>query len=70
VIMDFTTALDAARTLARVDELASALWKDYEAGRISDADAGQVSAAIEEARRRIRPVDTVAVRAPDAVDWR
>jgi hypothetical protein len=62
--LDFTTALDGARTLARVDELASALWKGYEAGRISEADAGQVSAAIEEARRRIRPLDRTPIRAP------
>ena len=62
--IDFTAALDAARTLARVDDLASALWKAYAAGEIADADAERVGAAIEEARRRIRPVDTVAVRAP------
>jgi hypothetical protein len=60
-----TAALDAARTLARVDELASALWQSYAAGTIADADAELVAARIEEARRRIRPVDIVAVRAPD-----
>lgn len=59
-----STALDAARTLARVDELARDLWQSYAAGGIADADAGHVSAQIEEARKRIRPVDTVAVRAP------
>ena len=59
-----TAAIDAAHTLARVDELALALWRSYSAGTIADADAELVAARIEEARRRIRPVDTVAVRAP------
>jgi DNA invertase Pin-like site-specific DNA recombinase len=36
----------------------------YHGGAIADADAGRVSAQIEEARLRIRPKDTVAVRAP------
>jgi hypothetical protein len=64
VDIDFTAALDAARTLARVDDLACELWKVYAAGAIVDVDAERVGAAIEEARRRIRPADTVAVRAP------
>jgi hypothetical protein len=63
--LDFTTALDCARTLARVDELASQLWRGYAAGAIADADAELVAAQIETARRRIRPVDIVRVRAPD-----
>jgi hypothetical protein len=62
--IDFTGALDAAHTLARVDDIASSLWRAYAAGGIADADAERVGAAIEEARKRIRPVDTVAVRAP------
>ena len=64
MIVDFATALDAARTLARVDDLARDLWTAYAAGAIVDADAERVGAAIEEARLRIRPKDTVAVRAP------
>jgi hypothetical protein len=64
MILDFTAALDGARTLARVDELAGELWRAYHSGAIADADAGRASAQIEEARRRIRPRDTVAVRAP------
>src|SRR5271170_7111196 len=59
-----TAAIDAAHTLARVDDLARGLWRSYAAGAIADADAGRVSAQIEEARLRIRPKDTVAVRAP------
>jgi hypothetical protein len=59
-----TAAIDAAHTLARVDELTSSLWQSYAAGAIADADAELVAARIEKARRRIRPADTVAVRAP------
>lgn len=62
--IDFTAALDAARTLARVDDIAGVLWRAYDGGAIADVDAGRVSAQIEEARLRIRPKDTVAVRAP------
>lgn len=52
---DFTAAIDAARTLASVDDIARGLWRAYQGGAIDDADAGRVSAQIEEARRRIRP---------------
>lgn len=62
--MDFTAALDGARTLARVDDLARDLWRAHGGGLIADADAERVSSHIEEARRRIRPKDTVATRAP------
>ena len=62
--MDFTAAIDAARTLARVDDIAGELWRAYHGGAIADADAGRASEQLEEARRRIRPKDTVAVRAP------
>jgi len=58
------TALESAGSLARVDDLAHGLWKAYAAGGIADVDAERVGAAIEEARRRIRPADIVAVRAP------
>ena len=64
MIMDFTAALDAAQTLARVDDLARELWHVHGRGLIADADAELVAAQIEEARRRIRPKDTVAARAP------
>jgi hypothetical protein len=64
MVMDFTAALDAARTLARVDDLARDLWRVHGAGAIADADAEHVAGQIEEARRRIRPKDTIAVRAP------
>jgi hypothetical protein len=63
-MLNFDEALAGARTLARVDDLARDLWRAYEAGTIAEADAGRVSAQIEEARQRIRPKDTVAVRAP------
>ena len=61
---DFERALDAARTLARVDDLARDLWRLHGAGLIADADAERVAAQVEEARRSIRPADTVAARAP------
>ena len=64
MLMDFATAFDGARTLARIDDLARAFWAATGAGQIADADAERVSAHIEEARRRIRLKDTIAARAP------
>ena len=57
-------ALDAARTLAHVDELARDLWQAYGAGKLSDLDAENLAARIEDKRREIRPQDRTAVRAP------
>ena len=62
--IDFGAALGAARTLASVDDIARALWAAYGAGTVTDDDAERTGAAIEDARRRIRPADTVRVRAP------
>ena len=61
--IDFAAALDAARTLASVDELARAFWIAYGAGNLTDEDAEITGSRIEVARRRIRPVDTVRARA-------
>ena len=63
-VLEFTAALDGARTLAFVDEIARDLWRAYGAGRIGESDAEGIAARIEEARRRIRPQDTVRARAP------
>jgi hypothetical protein len=60
----FTAALERARTLAHVDDIARDLWRAYGAGMIGDGDAERVTAHIEEARLRIRPADTVRARAP------
>jgi hypothetical protein len=57
-------ALGAARTLAHVDELARDLWQAYGAGTITDSDAENLAARIEDRRREIRPQDRTAVRAP------
>jgi hypothetical protein len=57
-------AISAARTLAHVDELARNLWQAYGAGTISDAEAENLGARIEDRRREIRPVDRTAIRAP------
>jgi hypothetical protein len=62
MVEDFMAALDAARTLAHVDDLARDLWNRHGAGLIADADAERVSAKIEEARRRFRTADTVTAR--------
>ena len=64
MIMDFAAALEGARTLAHIDDIARDLWRVHGDGLIADADAERVAAQVEEARRRIRPADTVAVRAP------
>ena len=63
-VSEFTAALDGARTLARVDDLARALWAAYGAGEIDEGDAEGVAARIEDARRRIRPLDTVRAQTP------
>jgi len=64
MIMDFTAALNSARTLAQVDDLARDLWRTHGAGLLADTDAERVAAQVEEARRRIRPADTAVGRAP------
>ena len=61
---DFVVALDGARTLARVDEIARAFWAAYGAGSVADSDAERTGAYIEETRRRIRPIDRVRHHAP------
>lgn len=62
--IEFDEALAGARTLAFVDDIARDLWRAYGSGKIGDAEAEAVTARIEEARRRIRPKDTVKARAP------
>jgi hypothetical protein len=57
-------ALDGARTLARVDELARDLWAAHAASALSDDDAQAMAEALEVRRREIRPKDRTAVRAP------
>jgi hypothetical protein len=61
--IEFTTALDGARTLAFIDGIARDLWRAYGAGEIGESDAESIAARIEEARRRIKPQDTVRARA-------
>lgn len=62
--MDLTEALDGARTLAHVDELARAFWGATGAGQIADADAERVTARIAAARERIRPPEGRGVGVP------
>jgi len=63
-VFEFTVALNGARTLAFVDEIARDLWRAYAAGEIGESEAEGIASRIEEARRRIRPKDTVGTRAP------
>ena len=58
--MEFAAALDGARDLTLVEEIARVFWRAYGAGEISDSDAASVSAQIEEARRRIKPKEARA----------
>jgi hypothetical protein len=60
----FAGALDAAHTLAHLDDLARNLWQAYGAGNLQDAEAENLAARIEDRRREIRPQDRTAVRAP------
>jgi len=60
----FTAALDGARTLAAIDDLAKDLWKEHGAGRIGDTEAENLAGRLEVRRREIRPKDITAVRAP------
>jgi hypothetical protein len=61
-------ALSTARTLAHVDELARDLWQAYGAGKLTDAEAENLAARIEDLRRELRPQDRTAVRAPHVLD--
>jgi hypothetical protein len=63
-MLEFAAALDSARTLTFVDEIARDLWRAYGAGEIGESDAESVAARIEEARQRIRPRDAARTRAP------
>ena len=60
----FDAALAGARTLAHMDEIALDLWKAYGAEKLSDTEAENLAARIEDRRREIRPKDRTAVRAP------
>jgi hypothetical protein len=60
----FDGALSAARTLTHVNDLAHELWQAYGAGKITDTEAENLAARIEDRRREIRPQDRTAVRAP------
>ena len=61
----FTAALAGARTLAAIDDLAKTLWQEFAAGRLSDDQAENLSARLEDRRRELRPQDRTAVRVPD-----
>jgi hypothetical protein len=55
-------AIAAARSLARLEALSGALWSDYAAGRVDDAQTQALAEAIEARRREVRQLDTVATR--------
>ncbi len=57
-------AITAAHTLAALDALAGDVWRAWGGGGIGDGLAGDLSAAIEARRASVRPVDTIAARAP------
>jgi hypothetical protein len=61
----FTAALAGALTLAAIDDLAKSLWAEFAAGRLTDDQAENLAARVEDRRREIRPQDRTAVRAPD-----
>nr|WP_299501533.1 hypothetical protein [uncultured Rhizobium sp.] len=62
-VLEFAAALDGARTLAFVDEIARDLWQAYGAGKIGESDAEGIAARIEEARQKFRPRDRVEAQA-------
>jgi len=64
MLTDFSTALDGARTLARVDEIARAFWGAVAAGSIGDADAERIDAAIAAARQRVKAAAEARERKP------
>lgn len=57
-------AIASARSLARLEALSKAVWLDFEAQRLDDAQAQSLAEAIEARRRQVRGLDTVANRAP------
>jgi hypothetical protein len=57
-------AISAAHTLAALDGLAGDTWRAWGSGAIDDARAADLAAAIEARRASVRPVDTIAARAP------
>jgi len=63
-MLEFDAALMSARTMARIEEIAAGFWGLWGDGTVAEDDAERIAARIEEARQRVRPRDTVAVRAP------
>lgn len=57
-------AVAETRSAGRLDALASGLWQAWGLGAIGEGEAGTLAAAIEARRRELRPLDTVAIRAP------
>ncbi|MDP2359048.1 MAG: hypothetical protein Q8M31_23725 [Beijerinckiaceae bacterium] len=58
------TAIEETRSLARLDEIARDVWRALGSGAITEEAAGFLSEAIEDRRREVRPLDTLAHRAP------
>lgn len=56
-------AIAAARSLARLEACSRAVWADWEAQRLDDAQAQTLAEAIEARRRQLRGLD-MATRAP------
>ena len=58
------TAIEETRSLARLDEIARDVWRALGSGAVTEEAAGFLSEAIEDRRRAVRPIDTLAHRAP------
>lgn len=57
-------AIAAARSLARLEAYARAVWADWTAQRLDDTQTQALAEAIEARRREVRGLDTVANRVP------
>lgn len=63
---DARMAIAAARSLARLEAYAQALWADWSAQRLDDARTQALAEAIEARRRALRGLDMAANRIPAA----
>jgi len=61
---DRLAAIAGTKSLARLDEMARTIWEDWGADRLTEQAAQALAEAVEARRRKVRGVDTVAVRAP------
>ena len=66
--LDLLTAIGGTKSLSTLDGFARAIWTDWGAGRLTDAQASALAETLEGRKREVRGIDTVASRAPQVAE--